>query len=196
MVWLSDDSSSGKSLKRPAIQKALAMLAAHDADAIVTAKLDRLTRSVKDFMVLLEMSARQKWDIVVLDFQLDTTTASGRMSAGMMMQFAQFERELIGERTKAALAAAKSRGVVLGAHLRASTPRYRRSSLSCATPGWALAALPRGSMRTACPRCAVADGSRQRWRGCSFVSTPRKGSRRTWASGSTRRLSSGTRQGG
>jgi DNA invertase Pin-like site-specific DNA recombinase len=102
-------------LRRPGIQKALAMLAAHDADAIVTAKLDRLTRSVKDFMGLLETSARQRWDIVVLDFQLDTTTASGRMSAGMMMQFAQFERELIGERTKAALAAAKSRGVVLGA---------------------------------------------------------------------------------
>jgi DNA invertase Pin-like site-specific DNA recombinase len=68
---------------------------------------------------LLDESRRRShkkhpWGIVVLDFDLDTTTATGRMLAGILMQFAQFERELIGERTSAALQAAKSRGVRLG----------------------------------------------------------------------------------
>lgn len=119
VTWLSDEGASAKSLDRPALQTALAALNAGEAQAIVAAKLDRLSRSVVDFGALLEASRRrgrkrQPWGIVVLDFDLDTTTATGRMLAGILMQFAQFERELIGERTSAALAAARDRGVRLG----------------------------------------------------------------------------------
>lgn len=67
-----------------------------------------------DFGHLLERSRKRGWGIVVLDFDLDTTTAAGRMFAGVMMQFAQFERELIGERTSAAMRAAKARGIHVG----------------------------------------------------------------------------------
>ena len=112
--WMSDEGASAKSLVRPALQRALAVLKAGEAEAIVVAKLDRLSRSVMDFGHLVEVSRKQKCGLVVLDFDLDTTTAAVRMFAGVMMQFAQFERELIGERTVAALAAARERGVQLG----------------------------------------------------------------------------------
>lgn len=62
----------------------------------------------------MERSRAEGWGLVVLDFDLDTTTPAGRMFAGVMMQFAQFERELASERTIAALAAARDRGVQLG----------------------------------------------------------------------------------
>lgn len=112
--WIEDEGVSAKSLDRPGLTRALAELKSGRADAIVAAKLDRLSRSVMDFGHMLELSRKQRWGIVVLDFDLDTTTAAGRMFAGVMMQFAQFERELIGERTKAALAAARAKGVRLG----------------------------------------------------------------------------------
>lgn len=117
--WYTDEGASAKSLDRPAMQRALAALNAGEADAIVAAKLDRLSRSVVDFGTLLDESRRKSrkkhpWGIVVLDFDLDTTTATGRMLAGILMQFAQFERELTSERTVAALAAARERGVQLG----------------------------------------------------------------------------------
>lgn len=114
VTWLEDIGVSAKSLHRPGLQEALAVLETGDADAIVTAKLDRLSRSVMDFGHLLERSRKRGWGIVVLDFDLDTTTAAGRMFAGVMMQFAQFERELIGERTSAAMRAAKARGIHVG----------------------------------------------------------------------------------
>jgi len=112
--WIEDEGVSAKSLDRPGLTRALAELKSGRADAIVAAKLDRLSRSVMDFGHMLELSRKQRWGIIVLDFDLDTTTAAGRMFAGVMMQFAQFERELIGERTKAALAAARAKGVRLG----------------------------------------------------------------------------------
>ena len=114
MVWLTDEAASAKTLDRPAMQTALGMLARGEADALVSAKLDRVSRSVIDFGHLLELSRKQKWGLVVLDFDIDTTTAAGRMFAGVMMQFAQFERELASERTVAALAAARERGLHLG----------------------------------------------------------------------------------
>ena len=80
----------------------------------MAAKLDRLSRSVVDFGNLLDDARKQKWSVVVLDFDLNTTTAVGRMLAGMVVQFAQFEREVIGERTRAALAAKKATGAQLG----------------------------------------------------------------------------------
>lgn len=113
--WVEDEGVSAKSLDRPGLRAALDALKAGEAQAVVASKLDRLSRSVMDFGHLLELSRKQKWGIIVLDFDLDTTTAAGRMFAGVMMQFAQFERELIGERTRAALAAARARGVRLGA---------------------------------------------------------------------------------
>ena len=109
-----DDGFSGKSLKRPGLQGAIQMLARGERGALMVAKLDRLSRSVKDFCELVDMSRHDGWKLVVLDCNVDTSTPAGEMLAGVMAQFAQFERRMIGLRTKEALAVKRSQGVVLG----------------------------------------------------------------------------------
>ncbi|GAA1742535.1 recombinase family protein [Microbacterium paludicola] len=122
--WFEDDGVSGATADRPGLNDMLAALTQprrpgkkrppREADGIVAAKLDRLSRSIVNFGDLLETSRKHRWSITVLDFDLDTRTAVGRMVAGFLILFAQFERELIGERTSAALQEAKRRGVKLG----------------------------------------------------------------------------------
>ncbi len=111
---LSDNGYSAKSLERPAIAQALEMLAKGEADALVVAKLDRLSRSLLDFAGLMELSRSEGWSLVALDLGVDTSTPAGEMMASVMASFAQYERRLIGQRTRDALAALKARGVRLG----------------------------------------------------------------------------------
>lgn len=108
--------ASGKTLaRRPILRNALARLDKLGTDGVlVVTRLDRLARSVVDFANILARSQDRGWAIVVLDMQLDTSNAVGRMAAGIAMQFAQFEREIIGERTREALAVVKANGVPLG----------------------------------------------------------------------------------
>ena len=80
----------------------------------MVAKLDRLTRSVHDASGLMQRSEKSGWGLVALDAPVDTTTPAGRAMAQILSVFAELERRLIGERTKAALAVKKSQGVVLG----------------------------------------------------------------------------------
>jgi DNA invertase Pin-like site-specific DNA recombinase len=110
-----DAGASGKSLNgRPELQKALEVVRSHDAGALVVGKLDRLSRSLLDFSTLMVESQEQGWALVILDLGVDTTTPSGEMIANVMATFAQFERRLIGQRTKDALAVKKRQGVRLG----------------------------------------------------------------------------------
>lgn len=99
---------------RPALAEALGLLAAGEADALVVAKLDRVTRSVADLCELLDRSAREGWALVALDLGIDTTTPMGRAMAQMGGVFAELERELIAQRTRDALAALKASGRRLG----------------------------------------------------------------------------------
>jgi DNA invertase Pin-like site-specific DNA recombinase len=116
IVWLEDDGYSAATIdKRPALVKALTMIRNGQAGGIVVAKLDRLSRSMLDFVLLLEDSQRYNWQLVALDFGLDTSTPAGEMMIGILMLFAQFERRLISQRTKDGLAAKKAAGVRLGA---------------------------------------------------------------------------------
>ena len=113
-VW-SDDAASGRSIdRRPALQEALDALRTGQASVLVTAKLDRLSRSVLDFASLMARAEREGWAIVVLDVNVDTSTPSGEMMAHVVASFAQYERRLISERTRRALAVKKAAGVVLG----------------------------------------------------------------------------------
>jgi DNA invertase Pin-like site-specific DNA recombinase len=115
LVTIFEDHVSGKSLNgRPELRNALAELKAKRADAIVVAKLDRLSRSIHDLSGLMEVSRKQGWALVALDFDLDTSTPMGEAMANMAGTFAQLERRLIGERTKDALAIRKAQGVRLG----------------------------------------------------------------------------------
>lgn len=105
---------SGKSLKRPGITTALEILERGDADALVVAKLDRLSRSMLDFAGLMATAERQSWALVALDVAVDTSSPAGEAMAHVMCSFAQFERRLIGQRTKEALAIKKAQGIRLG----------------------------------------------------------------------------------
>lgn len=109
-----DPEVTGKHLNREGLQAALAALDAGEADVLVAAKLERLARSTIAFGQLLERAEAGGWSIVVLDFQLDTSTAAGRLVANVMASVAQWEREAIGERTRDALAVKRAQGVRLG----------------------------------------------------------------------------------
>ncbi len=112
---LEDAGASGKSLDRPGLRQALAMLAAHEAGAIVVMKLDRLTRSVRDLGLLLERDfAPGKTALLSVGEQIDTRSAAGRLVLNVLASVAQWEREAIGERTAAALAHKKAKGERVG----------------------------------------------------------------------------------
>ena len=105
---------SGKDLRRPGIVAVLDALRHHEADALVVAKLDRLSRSMLDFAGILDRAKREHWAVVALDMAVDTTTPAGEMMVNVVAVFAQFERRLISERTRAALAEKVRRGFKLG----------------------------------------------------------------------------------
>jgi DNA invertase Pin-like site-specific DNA recombinase len=99
---------------RPGLEAALSAVTSGQADGLVVAKLDRLSRSLLDFANLMERSRREQWGLVALDLGVDTSTPQGELMASVLATFAQFERRLIGERTKSALAAKAAQGVQLG----------------------------------------------------------------------------------
>lgn len=114
VTYLSDEGFSAKNLSRPGIAQALDMLSSGEASVLVVSKLDRLSRSLLDFAMLMERARSEGWQLVVLDLALDTTTASGELMASVMACFAQYERRLIGARTSAALQQLKRQGKRLG----------------------------------------------------------------------------------
>lgn len=83
-------------------------------DALVVAKVDRLSRSLFDFTTVMERSRKQGWALVALDVGVDTTTPAGELVANTMASFAHFERRIIGQRTKDALAVKRVQEVRLG----------------------------------------------------------------------------------
>ena len=111
---IEDAGYSAKDLRRPGIRLALAQLERKRADGLVVAKLDRLSRSMLDFAAVMQKAQTQGWALVALDCAVDTTTPAGEAMAHVLATFAQFERRLIGERTREALAAKKRAGVKLG----------------------------------------------------------------------------------
>lgn len=109
-----DAGFSGRDLRRPGIQTALEALRSKEASALVIAKVDRLSRSMLDFAALMDRSTKEGWALVALDLGVDTSSASGEALAHLLADFSQFERRLIGQRTKDALAAKRAQGVRLG----------------------------------------------------------------------------------
>lgn len=115
LVAIYEDTASGKSLAgRGGLEAALTMVESKEASALVVAKLDRLSRSLQDFANLMARSHRRGWALVALDLGLDSTTAQGELMASVLAVFSQFERRLIGQRTRDALAVKRAQGVRLG----------------------------------------------------------------------------------
>jgi DNA invertase Pin-like site-specific DNA recombinase len=114
LVELYTDVGSGKSTNgRHELAAARGRLSRSEADVLVVAKLDRLSRSVVDFGDMLEDARKEGWALVALDLGVDTSTSVGELVANVMMSVAQWERRAIGERTKAAMRAKRAQGVWL-----------------------------------------------------------------------------------
>lgn len=120
LTWQVDDGWSGKSLDRPALADLLNRIG--PGDRLVVAKLDRLSRSVFDFIGLLERSRDESWSVVVLELDLDTGTSMGSFVVVIMAAVAELERKLISDRTSAALQVAKANGKRLGVGNRTMPP--------------------------------------------------------------------------
>ncbi len=108
-----DAGLSAASLARPGVQKALQMIKSGQADALLVVKQDRLSRSMLDMAKLIK-SHFQDAQFISIAEQFDTHSASGRMFVKMMTLFSEYERELIGERTRDALAHLRAQGVQMG----------------------------------------------------------------------------------
>jgi site-specific DNA recombinase len=109
-----DGGESGKSLSRPGIERLLGMVDRREVQIVIIAKLDRLTRSVRDLAELLERFQRRGVALVSVGESLDTGSAAGRLVLNVMASVSQWEREAIGERTRDALRHKRAQGLRAG----------------------------------------------------------------------------------
>ena len=148
---LDDKGVSAKSMKgRESLAAAIALIEAGGANALVVAKLDRLSRSIIDFATLMDRAQKAGWALIVLDMDFDMTTPQGELMANMLAAFAQFERRLIGQRTKEGLAAKKAQGVIMG-RPRTTPDAVLRRVVRERDRGASLGAIARGLNEDAIP---------------------------------------------
>ena len=113
-----DGGFSGGTIERPALQRLLAEIRANRVDVVVTYKVDRLTRALADFARLIEIFDRHEVSFVSVTQQFNTTTSMGRLTLNVLLSFAQFEREVTGERIRDKIAASKKKGMWMAATCR------------------------------------------------------------------------------
>jgi site-specific DNA recombinase len=109
-----DGGFSGATMDRPALQQLLADVKAGRLDTVVVYKIDRLTRSLTDFAKIVEILSTKDASFVSVTQQFNTTTSMGRLTLNVLLSFAQFEREVIGERIRDKIAASKKKGIWMG----------------------------------------------------------------------------------
>ena len=109
-----DGGISGATLERPALKRLLADIEAHRVDVVVVYKIDRLSRSLMDFSKLVEVFDRNNVTFVSVTQSFNTTTSMGRLTLNILLSFAQFEREVIGERIRDKIAASRRKGMWMG----------------------------------------------------------------------------------
>jgi site-specific DNA recombinase len=109
-----DGGYSGGSMERPALRQLLADIDAGKVDTVVVYKVDRLTRSLADFAKIIERFDASQVSFVSVTQQFNTTTSMGRLTLNVLLSFAQFEREVTGERIRDKIAASKRKGMWMG----------------------------------------------------------------------------------
>ncbi|MEO8859251.1 MAG: recombinase family protein [Burkholderiaceae bacterium] len=109
-----DPAFSGGNMERPALRRLMTDIEAEKIDVIVIYKIDRLTRSLADFSKMVEVFERQGVSFVSVTQQFNTTTSMGRLMLNVLLSFAQFEREVTGERIRDKIAASKRKGMWMG----------------------------------------------------------------------------------
>jgi site-specific DNA recombinase len=111
-----DGGISGATLERPALKRLLADIEAGRIDIVVVYKIDRLSRALMDFAKLVEVLDRNNVTFVSVTQSFNTTTSMGRLTLNILLSFAQFEREVIGERIRDKFRASRSRGMWMGGY--------------------------------------------------------------------------------
>lgn len=114
VIWVEDPGVSGRDESRPGLDYALHLLKTYQAEALVVSKLDRLARSLLHFADVIKTARAEGWNLVVLDLNLDLSTPHGQLVAHILASVAEFERQMISERTRAGLRAAAEKGVRTG----------------------------------------------------------------------------------
>jgi DNA invertase Pin-like site-specific DNA recombinase len=109
-----DGGFSGGTMERPALQQLLACIREGLVEVVVVYKVDRLTRSLADFARMIELFDAHGVSFVAVTQQFNTTTSMGRLTLNVLLSFAQFEREVIGERIRDKVAASKRKGIWTG----------------------------------------------------------------------------------
>src|ERR1700726_2303757 len=109
-----DGGYSGGSMERPALKRLLDDVRAYRVDVIVVYKVDRLTRSLADFAKLVELFDEHQVSFISVTQSFNTTSSMGRLTLNVLLSFAQFEREVIGERVRDKIAASKRKGLWVG----------------------------------------------------------------------------------
>jgi site-specific DNA recombinase len=112
-----DGGLSGGTMERPALQRLLADIKAGKVQIIVVYKVDRLTRSLADFAKIVDVLDAHGASFVSVTQQFNTTTSMGRLTLNMLLSFAQFEREIAGERIRDKIAASKAKGMWMGGNV-------------------------------------------------------------------------------
>lgn len=112
-----DGGFSGGSMERPALKRLLADIAARKVDTVVVYKIDRLTRSLNDFARIVDVLDASGASFVSVTQAFNTTTSMGRLTLNVLLSFAQFEREVTGERIRDKIAASKAKGMWMGGNL-------------------------------------------------------------------------------
>src|SRR6202048_2802434 len=109
-----DGGLSGGTMERPALQRLLSDINQGLIDVVVVYKVDRLTRSLTDFAKMVEVFDARGVSFVAVTQQFNTTTSMGRLTLNVLLSFAQFEREVTGERIRDKIAASKRKGIWMG----------------------------------------------------------------------------------
>ena len=109
-----DGGYSGGNINRPALKQLLSDIEADKVDIIVVYKIDRLTRSLMDFSKIVEILDKHNASFVSITQHFNTTTSMGRLTLNMLLSFAQFEREVTGERIRDKITASKKKGMWMG----------------------------------------------------------------------------------
>src|SRR5712671_6768886 len=112
-----DGGFSGGTMERPALQQLLADILTGKVDTVVVYKVDRLTRSLTDFSKIIEVFDSHGVSFVSVTQAFNTTTSMGRLTLNVLLSFAQFEREVTGERIRDKIAASKKKGMWMGGNV-------------------------------------------------------------------------------
>lgn len=111
-----DGGFTGANMDRPALKRLLQAVEARELDCVVVYKVDRLSRSLLDFTRMLSVFEKHNVSFVAVTQQFNTSTSLGRLTLNILLSFAQFERELIGERTRDKMSAARRKGKWVGGY--------------------------------------------------------------------------------